>query len=55
MHIINLDDKKVKQTHGVSLFIDKSTTVHSDSFEYKYIPQELLKKIKDQSIKDQQI
>ena len=52
MHIINLDDKKIKQTHRVSLFIDKSTSVQSDSFEFEYIPQEVLKEIKDQSIKD---
>ena len=37
-HIINLDDKKSKETHWILLFIDGNTTLDSDSFEYEYIP-----------------
>ena len=37
-HIINLDDKKIKETHWILLFIDGNTTMDSDSFEYEYIP-----------------
>ena len=33
-----------------SLFIDKHTAVYFDSFGIEYIPQKVLKKIKDKSI-----
>ena len=49
-HIINLTDKKCKDTHWVSLSLDRNTTVHSDSFEYEYVPQEVLKNIEDKSM-----
>ena len=49
--MINLDDKKSKGTHCVSLFIDRSTALYFDSFGMEYIPKEVLnKKIKDKSI-----
>ena len=49
-HVINLDDKKSKGTHWASLCIDKSTATHFDYLGIEYIPQELLKNIKDNSI-----
>ena len=49
-HIINLDDKKSKETHWILLFIDGNTTMDSDSFEYEYIPWEVLRKINGKSI-----
>ena len=48
--MINLDDKKSKETHWVSLFIDRNTAVYFDSFGTEYIPQEVLNKIRDKSI-----
>ena len=39
--MINLDDKKSKRTHWVSLFIDRNTVVYFDSFGTEYIPQEI--------------
>ena len=48
--MINLDDKKSKETHWVSLFIDRNTAVYFDSFGTEYIPQEVLNKIKDKSV-----
>ena len=50
MYVKNLDDKDSKETHWVSLFIDRNTAVYFDSFEIEYIPQDLLSKIKDKSI-----
>ena len=50
MYVIYLNDKKIKGTHWVSLFIDRNTAVYSDSFGTEYIPQEVLNKIKDKSI-----
>ena len=49
-YVINLDDKNSKGTHWVSLFIDRNTALYFDSFGIKYIPQEVLNKIKDKSI-----
>ena len=50
-HIINLaNKKKSKETHWVSLSLDRHTTAHSVSFENEYVPQEVLKKIKDKSV-----
>ena len=46
VYVINLNDKQSKGTHWVSLFIDKNTDVYFDSFGIKYIPQEVLSKIK---------
>ena len=40
--MINLDDKKSKGTHLVSLFIDRNTAVYFDSFGIEYIPQVVL-------------
>ena len=50
MYVINLDDKSSKETHWVSLFIDRKLAVCFDSFEIEYISQEVLNKIKDESI-----
>ena len=49
-YVINLEDKKNKGTHPVSLFIDRNTAVYFDSLEIEYIPQEVLKKMKDKSV-----
>ena len=49
-YIINLDDKLSRGAHRVSLFIDRNTAAPFDSFGIKYIPQEVLSKIKDKSI-----
>ena len=48
--MINLDDKQSKGTCLVSLFIDRNTVAHFDSFGVEYILQEVLSKIKDKSI-----
>ena len=48
--MINLDDKQSKETHWVSLFIDRKTAVYFDSFGVEYIAQEVLSKIKDKFI-----
>ena len=45
--MINLNDKKRKGTHWVSLFIDRNIAACFDSFGIEYIPQELLNKIRD--------
>ena len=42
----SIDDKRSKGTLWVSLFIDRNTAVHFDSFRIEYIPQEVLIKIK---------
>ena len=49
-YVINFEDKKNKGTHPVSLFIDRNTAVYFDSLEIEYIPQEVLKKMKDKSV-----
>ena len=49
-YVINLDDKKGKGTHWVSLFIDRNIAVYLVSFGIEYIPQKILSKIKDKSI-----
>ena len=46
----NLDDKKCKISHWVSLSIDRNTTAYFDSFGIEYIPQEVLNIIRDKSI-----
>ena len=48
--MINLDNKKGKVTHWVSLFIIIKTAVYCDSFGIKYIPEEVLNNIRDISI-----
>ena len=50
MNLINLDDKKSKGAHWVSLFLDRNTAVYFDSFKIEYIPEEVLNKIRDKSI-----
>ena len=50
MYVINLHDKQSKETHWVSLFIDRNTAVYFDSFGIEYIPKEVSNKIKDKSI-----
>ena len=39
--------KKCKETHWVSLFIDRNTAIYFDSFEIEFIPQEVLNKIRE--------
>ena len=41
---------KSKGTHWVALFIRKYTAVYYDSFEIEYIRQEILNKVRDESI-----
>ena len=48
--MINLDDKKVKEQHWVSLFIDRNIAVNFDSFEIECIPPAVLNKLKDKSV-----
>ena len=48
-YVINIDDKNSEGTHWVSLFIDKNIAIYFDSFGIKYIPKEVLNKIKDKS------
>ena len=50
VYVINLEDTQSKETHWVSLFIDKSIAAYFDSFGIEYIPQEVLDKSKDKSI-----
>ena len=47
---MNLDDKRSIRISWVVLFIDKNKIVYFDSFEMKYILQDLLNKTKDKSI-----
>ena len=49
-YVINLDDKKSKGKHWVSLFFDRNTAVYFDSFGIEYSLQEILSKSKDKSI-----
>ena len=49
-YAINLDYKKIKGTHSVSLFIDRNPAIYCDSFGIEYIPQEVLNKSRDKSI-----
>ena len=49
MYDINLHDKQSKETHWVSLSIDKKTAVYFNSFRTEYIPQDVLGIIRDQS------
>ena len=48
--MINLDDQNSNGTHRVSLFIYRNTTVYFDSFDIKYIPLEVLNRIKNNAI-----
>ena len=43
VYVINLDDKISKETHLVSLFIDRDIAVYFNSFGIELIPQEVLK------------
>ena len=50
VYVINLDDRKIKGTHWVSLFIGKKTAIFFDSFGIEYIPQEIVHITRDKSI-----
>ena len=50
VYVIYFHVKKSKRTHWVSLFIDRNMAVYFDSFGIEYIQQEVLNKIKDNSI-----
>ena len=45
-----MTDKVEERIRVSSLFIDRNTAVHFDSFGIEYIPQEVLNKIKDKSV-----
>ena len=47
--MINFDDKQGKETHWVSLFIDRNTALYFHTIRIEYISQEVLRKIKDKS------
>ena len=49
-YVIHLDDKNSKGTYWVSVFIDRNKTVYFHSFGIGYFPQEILDKIRDESI-----
>ena len=49
-YVINLEDKNSKETHWVSLFINKNVAVSFDSFGIEYISLEVLSKIRHKSI-----
>ena len=49
-YLINLNERKAKGKHWVSLFIGRNTAVYFDSFGIEYIPLEVLNKIRDKSI-----
>ena len=49
-YVINLNDKKSKGAHWISLLIDKDTAAYFDSFGIGYITKEVLNKIRDKSI-----
>ena len=48
--MINLDVKQSKETHWVSLLIDRTTSLYFDSCGIENIQKEVLNKIKDKSI-----
>ena len=45
----NLNDKKIKGKHWVSIFIDRNTAVYFCSLGIEYNSKEVLKEIKDKS------
>ena len=45
--MINLDDKKSKGIHWVSLFFDRNKLAYFGYFESEYIPQDVLNTMKD--------
>ena len=49
-YVINLDDKKNKGAHWVSLFITRNRAVYFNSFWIQCIPEEVLSEIKDKFI-----
>ena len=51
MYVINLDDRQSKRTHWVSFFSDKKMAVYFDFCEIEYSPQEVIRKIKEISIR----
>ena len=50
VYVINLDDEVSKETHWISLFIDKNVAIYFNCFGIEYIPQELLDKIRHKLI-----
>ena len=48
-YVIIPNHKQSKLAHQISLFIDRNTAVYFDSFGIEYTPQEVLRKIKDNS------
>ena len=43
---VNVDNKKSREIHWISLFIDRNTAVYFDYFVIEYIPQKVLNKVK---------
>ena len=50
VYVIKPDDKSIKWTYWVPLFIDRNTAAYFYSFEIQYIPQEVLSNVRDKSI-----
>ena len=50
MCVINIHDRKSKETPWVSLFIEKNTALYYDPVGIEYIPQEVLNKTRNESI-----
>ena len=48
--MINLDDGNSKGTYWISLFIGRNTAAYFYSFGIKYIPLEVLNKIRGKSV-----
>ena len=48
--MINIHERKIKETPWVSLFIEKNTALYSDPVGIEYIPQEVLNKTRNESI-----
>ena len=49
-YVINLDYKKSKETHWISLVIDRNIALYFDSFGTEYIPLEVLNKTSNKTV-----
>ena len=48
-YVIYFDDKQIKETDWVSLFVDKNAAVYFHSFRIEFIPKEVSMITKDKS------
>ena len=48
-YFINLDDKQIKETHWLSVLIDRNAAVYFASFQLEDAPKDVLNTIKDKS------